>query len=328
MKKFSKAVVTGGAGFIGSHLVDELIRRDVETVVIDNLSTGSMTNLSQHHNERSLHVIRGDIKNIDRLLRGEDGIDIVFHEAAIASVPKSVSEPMLVHDVNVTSSLHVLNFCLNKNVRRFVFASSAAVYGLVEQPPASEEHLCRPCSPYGATKLAVENYLGAYHQTYGLETVALRYFNVYGLRQGFSDYAGVITIFVNQLLQGKRPTIFGDGKQSRDFVHVRDIVQAKMLSMESRAAIGETFNVASGESTTILRLLKLLGEILGAPSPQPEFAPARRGDTRTGAALITKIGTLLGYKPRVQLREGLTELVQSARRTPQEPFVYARNEIR
>ncbi|MGI0058882.1 MAG: NAD-dependent epimerase/dehydratase family protein, partial [Nitrosotalea sp.] len=177
MKKISKALVTGGAGFIGSHIVDELLSREIETYVIDDLSTGSLVNLQNHEHNKLLHVIIDDARKINHLLSEVTDIDVVFHEAAIASVPRSVSNPMLVHDVNVNTTLEIMNFCIKKGVKRFVFASTAAVYGTIKDKRASEEMLCKPISPYGASKLSIENYLNAYNASYGLETVALRYFN-------------------------------------------------------------------------------------------------------------------------------------------------------
>ena len=321
MRNISTAIVTGGAGFIGSHIVDGLLGKKIETFVLDNMSTGSMENLAQHKNEKLLHVRTGDIKNISKLLSDVDGADVVFHEAAIASVPRSVEEPIFVHDVNVNSTLEVLGYCLKKKVKRFVFASSAAVYGQIKVPPALESLPCAPCSPYGASKMAVEDYLNAYHYTYGLDTVILRYFNVFGPRQKISSYSGVITAFINSLLQGKNPTIFGDGGQTRDFVHVRDITQANMLAMESDRGVGEVFNVASGSAVSILGLFELIKEATGAKDAKPKFADPALGDVRIGTASIDKIKKSMGYNPRVRLDEGLAELVRE-RRKKTENIVY------
>jgi nucleoside-diphosphate-sugar epimerase len=317
MTKVARALVTGGAGFIGSHIVDELVRRGVETIVIDNFSTGSPDNLRQHSGSSLLKVFTGDIRRIGELLHGEGDIDVVFHEAAIASVPISVEQPMRVHDANVNATLEVMNFCLSAKVKRLVFASSAAVYGVLEGKTASERFPCRPSSPYGASKLAVEDYLSAYHETYGLETVALRYFNVYGPRQMFNNgYSGVITIFANQLLNRSSPTIFGDGRQTRDFVNVGDVVRANILGAESPAAAGERFNVASGESVSIVELLESLKDLAGRPDIGTTFAPPRRGDVRSGAASIRKITRILGYRPTVPLNEGLSSLLAHVKRGP------------
>jgi nucleoside-diphosphate-sugar epimerase len=310
MTRVLRAVVTGGAGFIGSHIVDELLKRKVETFVIDNLSTGSLENLQQHNDNSLLHVIIGDARNIGKLLNDVNDIDVVFHEAAIASVPRSVYEPMVVHDVNVNMSLEVMNFCVSKKIQRFVFASSAAVYGIIKKERASEDLVCRPYSPYGATKLAVENYLSAYYQTYGLETVALRYFNVFGPRQLLNDYSGVITIFINQLLNKETPTVHGDGMQTRDFVNVKDIVQANMVCMESKNAVGDVFNVATGTPTSILQLLMTLKSITKTENIQHKFGPPRAGDVKFGLATIDKIRDVLGFEPRVTVSNGLVDVVE------------------
>jgi nucleoside-diphosphate-sugar epimerase len=314
MTKVARAVVTGGAGFIGSHIVDELVRRGVETFVIDDFSTGSPENLRQHAGNGLVKVLVGDVRRTAELLRSAGGVDVVFHEAAIASVPISVEQPMRVHDANVNASLEVMEFCRRAEVRRLVFASSAAVYGVLDRKLASEEIPCRPSSPYGASKLAVEDYLSAYHKTYGLETVALRYFNVYGPRQAFNNgYSGVITIFAKQLAGGSSPTIFGDGLQTRDFVNVDDIVQANLLAAESPSPAGERFNVASGQSVSVIGLLDRLKSIAGRPDIAPTFAPPRPGDVRSGGASIRKIRAELGYFPMVQLGDGLSALLEQGR---------------
>ena len=316
MTKISRAIVTGGAGFIGSHVVDELARRGVETHVVDDFSTGSRENLHDHVGSKLVTIHHGDIRRIAELMRGAGDVDVVFHEAAIASVPISVEDPMRVHDTNVNATLEVLNFCRLANVRRVVFASSAAVYGVLDGKAASEDMVCHPASPYGASKLAVEDYLSAYQKTYGLETVALRYFNVYGPRQAFNNgYSGVITIFANRILMGSSPTIFGDGGQTRDFVSVRDIVQANLLAAESPAASGGTFNVATGRSVSLLELLESMESAAGVPRVEPIFAPQRPGDVRSGSASISKIKAALGYEPRVPLRDGLSALLEHVRGT-------------
>jgi nucleoside-diphosphate-sugar epimerase len=307
--KAAKAVVTGGAGFIGSHIVDELIRRKVETYVVDDLSTGTLENLRQHEGSDLLHVVVGDGRKIDKLLAGVDNIDVLYHEAAIANVLRSVKEPMVVHDANVTMALQTMNFCVANSIRRFVFASSAAVYGVIGDVKAEEGLLCFPSSPYGATKMCMENYLHAYQKTYGLEGVMLRYFNVYGPRQAMSDYSGVITLFANKILRGEPVTIYGDGRQTRDFVNVRDIVQANMLAVESDAAIDGVFNVASGNSTSILKLFEILKSATHAGDLQPTFAPVRAGDVRFGNASIERIESVLGYRTSVSMEQGLHEML-------------------
>lgn len=312
MKKISKALVTGGAGFIGSHIVDKLISKEIETYVIDDLSTGSLVNLQNHKHNKLLHVIVDDAKKIDHLLSDVTDIDVVFHEAAIASVPKSISHPMLVHDVNVNTTLEIMNFCVKQGIKRLVFASTAAVYGTIKDKRASEEMICKPISPYGASKLSVENYLDAYRASYGLETVALRYFNVYGPRQIMNDYSGVITVFTNQLLRHETPTVHGDGQQTRDFVHVKDVAQANLLAMESKNAVGGIFNVATGNSITVLRLLEILKSITKTTEILHKFGPQREGDIKFGFTSIDKIKSL-GYVPKISVDEGLVDVVEYLR---------------
>ncbi|HXU95651.1 MAG TPA: NAD-dependent epimerase/dehydratase family protein [Candidatus Nitrosotalea sp.] len=312
MTSIRKVIVTGGAGFIGSHIVDELLKRNIETFVIDNLSTGSLENLKQHADNNLLHIKIGDAKNIGKLMADISDIDVVFHEAAIASITRSITEPMVVHDVNVNTSLEIMNFCVANKIRRMIFASSAAVYGILKGK-ASEQQVCRPYSPYGATKLVVEEYLSAYHQTYGLETVALRYFNVFGARQKLNDYSGVITIFINQLMNNQTPTIFGDGLQTRDFIHVNDIVQANMLCMDSKNVVGEMFNVATGNPTNILDLLLTIKSVTGTENLPHKFGPQRPGDVKFGLANADKITQATGFVPKMTISEGLTDVVKHIR---------------
>ncbi len=304
--KISKALVTGGCGFIGSHIVDELLSREIETYVVDNLMTGALSNLRQHYHNKQLHVIIGDLKEINNLLAGISDIDVVFHEAAIASVPKSLSYPMLVHEANVNITLDVLNYCINSEVEKFVFASSAAVYGALNQSAAVESMDCKPDSPYGASKLGVEGYLHAYWKSYGLKTTALRYFNVFGPRQRAGD-GGVIPIFINKFLNNEAPTIHGSGKQSVDFVHVKDIVQANILAAQSESA-GNVFNVGTGRSTSIVELFYLIKQLTGS-NLQPNFGSARPGDSQFSQASIEKIKDLLNYEPKTSLEQGLYDLI-------------------
>ncbi len=310
-----RALVTGGAGFIGSHIVDALIRRDVEVWVVDDLSTGSEANLRQSIGGGKVHLLVEDVRRIGDVKGLPSSFDVVFHEAAIANVQKSVEEPMLVHDVNVNAALELMNLCVKRRVRRFVFASSAAVYGTVNHPPAKEDDPCRPGSPYGASKLSVENYMHAYRACYGLETVALRYFNVYGPRQRSEDnYSGVISLFSRQLLTSVKPRIYGDGLQTRDFVFVGDIAEANMLAMDSPEAPGQVFNIASGRNVSIISLLEVLSSVAGAGHMTPEFSPARRGDPKSGSASIDRAQRVLGYSPRVALEEGLATVVKDTGR--------------
>jgi nucleoside-diphosphate-sugar epimerase len=309
-----RALVTGGAGFIGSHIVESLADRGLEVWVLDDLSTGSEVNLVAAKESGRVHFVRGDIRKIQSVADLPREFDIVFHEAAIASVPRSISDPMLVHDVNVNGSLEVMNFSREHSVRRFIFASSAAVYGTVSSQPAHEDLPCAPGSPYGASKLSVENYMRAYGTSFGLETIALRYFNVYGPRQrAGDDYSSVIPLFARRLLNSERPTIYGDGLQTRDFVHVNDVARANMLAMESGKPRGSAINVATGRNVSILQLFDALAKIAGVPGVEPEFAPARVGDPKFGAASIDRARRLLGFEPRVSLEDGLESVVKHLR---------------
>ena len=305
----SSALVTGGAGFVGSHLVERLLDLGIETIVIDNFSTGSMENLRSVESNPKLHIIRGDVSKSLVAIPKTKKIDVVFHEAAIASVPASIKDPEHVHNVNVNMTLDLMNYCVRQGINRFVFASSAAVYGMVDGD-IPESTACRPASPYGAGKLSIENYLHAYWSSYGLEPVMLRYFNIYGPRQQPGDYSGVITIFIENLLSGLPPTIMSDGLQTRDFVNVKDIVQANILAMDSTRAAGQVLNVASGSSTTILRIAEILETVLEKQDLGVNFAPARIGDVRNGRANIEKIRTVLGYSPSVSLEDGLPDVVE------------------
>jgi nucleoside-diphosphate-sugar epimerase len=307
--KISTALVTGGAGFVGSHLVEELLDRGIETFVIDNFSTGSIENLKEVESNSNLHIIQGDVTGSLLAIPKTKKIDVVFHEAAIASVPASVRDPALVHNVNVNMTLDLLNYCVQQGIKRFVFASSAAVYGSTDGV-VSESIVCKPASPYGAGKLAVEDYLHAYKTSFGLEPVVLRYFNIYGPRQKLGDYSGVITIFIENLLDGIAPTIQGDGLQTRDFVNVKDIVRANIFAMQSDAAVGQVFNVASGSSTTILKIAEVLKKITSRDDLTINFAPARVGDIRNGRANIEKIRSVLGYSPSVLVEDGLSSVVE------------------
>lgn len=304
-----KALVTGGCGFIGSHIVDELLSRRIETVVLDNLSTGTVNNIKKHSDNNLFHFIRGEISDISELLRGLGRFDVVFHEAAIASVALSVMHPNTVFDTNVASSLNVLDYCKNTGVKKIVFASSSAVYGDLVSEELSEEDYCRPTSPYGASKVAIEHFLHSFWKTYGLKTVSLRYFNVYGPRQSKNEYSGVITIFTERLRKNEPLIIYGDGKQIRDFVNIRDIVKANMLAMESEKAIGQVVNIGTGNQITILDLANMVKRVAGKEYAPIIFTKERLGDIRRSVATTNKSSELLGYVPETNLWSGLREFM-------------------
>jgi nucleoside-diphosphate-sugar epimerase len=305
--KNSRILVTGGAGFIGSHIVDKLI--DADVTVLDNLDTGQMENITQHKQNRSFHFVKGDIRNFDLVKKLVKDMDAVFNLAAIASVQRSVEDPVLVNDVNVKGTLNLLKASLDSDVKRFIQVSSAAVYGDAQTLPVREDFNPMPLSPYAVSKLAAENYALVFNQIYGLETVCLRYFNVYGPRQAYNDYSGAITIFVNEILGNRPPKIFGDGEQTRDFVFVEDVLSATMLALTEKNAVGEIFNIASGKATTINKIVQILQKIMSKKNLKPVHEKPREGDIRHSYASIEKARTLLGYEPMFSLEKGLKELV-------------------
>jgi UDP-glucose 4-epimerase len=312
---FARVLVAGGAGFIGSHLVDRLLEEEIEVIVLDNLCSGKYENVEQHKSNRKFHFIEGDVRNYDLLKRTVKDVDAVFNEAALVSVSRSMENPILVNEVNVGGTLNLLKACLDSNVKRFIQASSASVYGNTERLPISESQTPNPISPYAVAELAAENYVKVFHLGYGLETVCVRYFNVYGPRQAFNVYSSAITIFLNELLQDKNPVIFGDGNQTRDFVYVEDVVNANMLALNAKKAIGEIFNIATGTPYTINEVVRNLQEKLGKQHLKPIHKPIRKGEIKHSYANIEKAERILGYKPEFSLQKGITRLVESCLKT-------------
>jgi len=295
--------VTGGAGFIGSHLVEALVRRGDRVRVLDNLSTGFRSNLAPFGD--AVELVEADLVDADAVARAVAGVDCVFHEAALASVPLSVDHPLRTHAACATGTVTLLDAARRAGVRRVVYASSSALYGDRPGSPKRETDLPAPISPYGAAKLAAEYYCGAFSATFAIETVALRYFNVFGPRQDPKNpYAAVIPIFLTAILSGKAPVIFGDGTQSRDFTYVADVAQANLLAADAPDAANRVMNVATGRSITLLELLAGLNEVLGTRI-EPAFAPPRPGDIHESTADIALARKLLGYAPGVSLIEGL-----------------------
>jgi UDP-glucose 4-epimerase len=310
LRDFSEILVTGGAGFIGSHIVDRLLNESVKVRVLDNLSTGEKNNIIQHKNKKTFQFIEADIRNIDQVKKAVKGVDAVIHQAALVSVTRSLENPILSHDINVKGTLNLLKASTNTNVKRFVLASSCAVYGDTKTLPNHENLQPKPLSPYAADKIAMENYAKNFHKSYGLETVSLRYFNVYGPRQKSGPYSGVISTFISSLLQNKAPTIYGDGEQQRDFVNVKDIVEANILALTKKKAAGETFNVGTAKPITINKLLETIQKIVNKTTIKPIHKKPRQGDIKQSYADITKIQKSLGYKPKVQLENGLDDLIE------------------
>jgi nucleoside-diphosphate-sugar epimerase len=302
------ALVTGGAGFIGSHVVQALLDDGVSVRVLDNLSTGRRENLAGV--ERNVDLVEGDIRNAVACRTACRGASMVFHLAAFISVPGSIQDPITADAVNIGGTLNMLLAAQSAGVRRFVLSSSAAVYGDTDVLPTPEGTLPRPLSPYGVEKLYGEHMLRLFHALHRLETVSLRYFNVYGPRQNpRSEYAAVIPKFISALLAGERPTIFGDGSQTRDFLYVGDVAQANVLAATVAGVGGETFNVAGGKAVSVRALFEIIRDAVGA-GVEPCAAPERAGDIRFSCADTSKARERLGFAPAMDLAEGLAETVR------------------
>lgn len=316
--KYQNVLVTGGAGFIGSHIVQKLLSEDHNVTVLDNLTTGKMSNLDNLDDKEHLRFIRGDITDMQTVKEALKGIDAVFHEAAFVSVNLSVENPLLANEVNVNGTLNMLKAASDAGVKRFVFASSAAVYGEELAPKKDEGMVCEPSNPYGITKLAGESYVRAFWKVYKLPTVALRYFNVYGPRQSFDlncAYGGAVTIFINRVMRGLPPVIYGDGEQTRDFVYVEDIVEANMLALNCDAATGQAFNIGSGSRVSVNDVAAALKQALGKTTLENIYEPPRVGDVKHGFADITKAQTMLNFKPKFTFQEGIQSLVDWYKQT-------------
>ncbi|HEX7174217.1 MAG TPA: SDR family oxidoreductase [Pyrinomonadaceae bacterium] len=301
-------LVTGGAGFIGSNIAGTLAERGARVRIVDDLSTGHQENIE----EIGGHVdfIRASVTDYDAMRRALDGVEVVFHEAAIPSVPRSVDNPLETHRACVDGTFSLLTAAREAGVRRVVYAASSSAYG--EQPtlPKVEDMAPQPLSPYAAAKLVGEYYCQVWTRTYGLETVCLRYFNVFGPRQDpSSQYSGVISRFIDALSTATQPVIYGDGEQSRDFTYVSNAVDANLLAAESTRAVGQVINVANGQRVTLNELLDRLKKITGRTEAEAEFRETRAGDVRHSLADITRARELLGFEPQVGLEEGLRRTI-------------------
>ncbi len=305
-------LVTGGAGFIGSHLVEALVQRGDRVRVLDNLSTGARGNLEQLG--REVEFFEGSLLDEELVARAVAGVDCVFHQAALPSVTLSVERPLEAHAQCGTVTVVLLDQARRAGVRRVVYAASSAAYG--DQPTLAkrESDPVRPLSPYAAAKLCGELYCQAFYHSYGLETVGLRYFNVFGPRQDpDSPYSAVIPRFIRAMLLGQRPTIYGDGGQTRDFTYVANVVHGNLLAAEAEGVAGRVFNIADGRSTSLLRLMELLNQFLET-RVEPQFEPARIGDVRHSMADVTLAAQQLGYEPPVSFEEGLRRSIDYYRR--------------
>jgi UDP-N-acetylglucosamine 4-epimerase len=304
-----KVLVTGGAGFIGSNLVHALMNDDRITAVkvLDNLETGRFANISTFKNEKKFEFIEGDIRNYAICVGAAEGIDLISHQAALGSVPRSIKDPITTHEVNATGTLNIFNAARENKIRRVVYAASSSTYGDHPGLPKVEDKIGLPISPYGVTKLVNELYAKVFSELYGIEFIGLRYFNVYGPQQSpAGPYAAVIPLFIKALLEEKPPVINGNGENSRDFTFVEDVVQANLLAMFTNdpSAVNQVYNVAKGEQTTLNDLFKLLRAISGKDI-QPMHAQERNGDIKHSLADISKARKLLGYSPSTSPEEGL-----------------------
>ncbi|MCX7887633.1 MAG: SDR family oxidoreductase [Verrucomicrobiae bacterium] len=309
----AECLITGGAGFIGSNLAEYLVRHGHAVRILDNFLTGKRENLRGF--AEKLEIIQGDICNAEDCRRAVAGVRYVFHLAALPSVPRSIAEPLRSHDINVTGTLNMLIAARDAGCQRLIFSSSSSVYGDTQALPKQEQLSPEPLSPYGAQKLAAEHYCRVFWKLYGLETVSLRYFNVFGPRQDpQSQYAAVIPRFINAILRDEAPTIFGDGTQTRDFTYVEDVVEANIAAAQaSGAALGETINVACGRRFSLLEVLETINATVGKKIC-PIFAPPRAGDILHSEAAIGKARLLLGWTPRVSFAEGIARTVAWYRR--------------
>jgi UDP-glucose 4-epimerase len=305
----NKAVVTGGAGFIGSHLTEELVRRNFSVTVIDNLSNGKINNIEPLLSSNKITFKQENITNLSALNASFSDADYVFHLAALGSVPQSVEKPEIYHETNINGTFNVLLAARNNKVKKVVYTSSAAVYGDDPELPKREDMLPATISPYAVTKLTGEYYCQAFHKAYGLPTVCLRFFNVFGPRQDpNSQYAAAIPIFIQRIREGNTPIIFGDGEQTRDFTYVSDVVQSMIMTAENE--ITGIYNISRGETITINDLLETIIRITGA-DVQPEYRESRPGDIVHSYADITKAKSF-GFSARYSLEEGLLKMIKKS----------------
>jgi len=311
LRKTSAVLVTGGGGFIGSHIVDALLKRDIQVGVLDDFSTGETSNLTQHDSPR-LRLHKGDIRDEAFVKRAVQGYDAVIHQAALVSVTRSVEDPERTNSVNVNGTLNLLSAARDANIRRFIYASSSSVYGETPTQPKIETMNTLPISPYAVSKLAAENYCRVFARVYGMESICLRYFNVYGPRQKYGQYSGVIPTFVKRVMNDEPPVIFGDGNQTRDFTYVEDVVSANLLGLDADVSPGsaDVFNVASGRQVTLNELASMVTRLMGKPELGVEHTDPRKGDIRDSYSDISKARKVLGYSPRSSLEEGLPRVIE------------------
>ncbi len=303
----SRYLVTGGAGFIGSNIVQELVNMDEKVVVIDNLLTGYENNIRTFIDD--IEFIEGDIRDGSAVAKAMNGVDFVLHQAALASVPRSIDNPLLVNEINVHGTLNVLEEARKARVKGFVYAASSSAYGNIEVSPKREDLKPEPLSPYAVSKLAGEHYCSAYQAVYGLPTVSLRYFNVFGPRQDpTSQYAAVVPIFITSLLEGQKPVIYGDGEQSRDFTYVKNVVRANILAARAGERGGIMMNVACGDKYSVNELYRVIAEEIGT-GMEPGYADPRPGDVKHSLADISRAKEKLDYRVEVPFEEGIKKTI-------------------
>jgi UDP-glucose 4-epimerase len=299
--------VTGGAGFIGSNIVKRLVEKDYPVRILDNFATGQRSNLEPLLND--VELVEGDIRDFWTVVKATKGIDYILHQAALPSVPRSIDNPLTTTEVNINGTLNILEASRLNDVRRVVYASSSSVYGDTPELPKKETMKTSPKSPYAITKLAGEEYCMSFYHLYGLETVAIRYFNVFGPMQNpFSQYSAVIPKFINLLKSGKNPMIYGDGLTSRDFTYIDNVVNANILACEKKNAAGNVMNIACNKAYTLNDLVEKLNSILGLEIP-PTYLDEKKGDVKHSLADISKAEKLIGYKPEIDFEEGLRNTI-------------------
>lgn len=306
----SKVLVTGGAGFIGSHLTEALLRAGHQVRVLDNLSTGKRENLVFEEAYPFLEMIEGDICDLKICQEVMEGIEYVFHQAALPSVQRSVEDPMSSNEANIAGTLNILIAARDSGVKRVIYAASSSAYGDTPSLPKKEEMSPHPLSPYALQKLVGEQYCRLFYQLYGLETISLRYFNIFGPKQDpNSIYSAVIPRFIDALVSGRPPTIYGDGEQSRDFTYIENVVHANLLAMDAERTQGEVVNIACGRRVSLNQLLRILQDIIGSHIP-PLYEEPRKGEPRHSLADIGRAREVLNYSPRVGIEEGLRRTVE------------------